>query len=122
MEWIADHLAILMFVVLTFIMFIGYPVAYVLGGVALGFGVLGMMFGTFHAAQFGALIPRIWGQAVENQVLLAVPMFIFMGTLLERSGVAEDLLKALQVLTRRVPGGLAMSVIIMGTIMAATTF
>jgi tripartite ATP-independent transporter DctM subunit len=121
MEWIADHLAVLMFLVLTFIMFIGYPVAYVLGGVALGFGVLGMMFGTFHAAQFGALIPRIWGQAVENQVLLAVPMFIFMGTLLERSGVAEDLLKALQVLTRRVPGGLAMSVIIMGTIMAATT-
>ena len=80
-----------------------------------------MLFGTFHAAQFGALITRIWGQAVENQVLLAVPMFIFMGTMLERSGVAEELLKALQVLTRRVPGGLAMSVVIMGTIMAATT-
>jgi len=121
MEWIADHLAIIMFFVLTFIMFVGYPVAYVLGGVALGFGLLGIAFGTFHAAQFGALIPRIWGQAVENQVLLAVPMFIFMGTMLERSGVAEDLLKALQVLTRRVPGGLAMSVVIMGTIMAATT-
>ncbi len=121
MEWIADHLAVIMFLVLTFIMFIGYPVAYVLGGVALGFGVLGILFGTFNVAQFGALIPRIWGQAVENQVLLAVPMFIFMGTLLERSGVAEDLLKALQVLTRRVPGGLAMSVVLMGTIMAATT-
>jgi tripartite ATP-independent transporter DctM subunit len=120
-EWIADHLAVIMFLVLTFIMFIGYPVAYVLGGVALGFGVLGIIFGTFHVAQFGALIPRIWGQAVENQVLLAIPMFIFMGTMLERSGVAEDLLKALQVLTRRVPGGLAMSVILMGTIMAATT-
>jgi tripartite ATP-independent transporter DctM subunit len=121
MEWIGSHLAIIMFLVLTFIMFIGYPVAYVLGGVALGFGVLGILFGTFNAAQFGALIPRIWGQAVENQVLLAVPMFIFMGTLLERSGVAEDLLKALQVLTRRIPGGLAMSVVLMGTIMAATT-
>jgi tripartite ATP-independent transporter DctM subunit len=121
MEWIADHLAVIMFLVLTFIMFIGYPVAYVLGGVALGFGVLGILFGTFNVAQFGALIPRIWGQAVENQVLLAVPMFIFMGTLLERSGVAEDLLKALQVLTRRIPGGLAMSVVLMGTIMAATT-
>jgi tripartite ATP-independent transporter DctM subunit len=121
MEWIADHLAVIMFFVLTVIMFIGYPVAYVLGGVALGFGVLGILLGTFSAAQFGALIPRIWGQAVENQVLLAVPMFIFMGTMLERSGVAENLLKALQVLTRRVPGGLAMSVVIMGTIMAATT-
>jgi tripartite ATP-independent transporter DctM subunit len=121
MEWIADHLAVIMFLVLTIIMFVGYPVAYVLGGVALGFGVLGILFGTFNVAQFGALIPRIWGQAVENQVLLAVPMFIFMGTMLERSGVAEELLKALQVLTRRVPGGLAMSVVIMGTIMAATT-
>src|SRR5919106_1324514 len=53
--------------------------------------------------------------------LVAVPMFIFMGTVLERSGVANDLLHALQVLTRRVPGGLAMSVTLMGTIMAATT-
>ena len=56
-----------------------------------------------------------------NPILVAVPMFIFMGTVLERSGVANDLLHALQVLTRRVPGGLAMSVTLMGTIMAATT-
>jgi tripartite ATP-independent transporter DctM subunit len=121
MEWIADHLAVIMFLVLTFIMFVGYPVAFVLGGVALAFGILGIVFGTFNAAQFAALIPRIWGQAVENQALLAIPMFIFMGTMLEKSGVAEDLLKALQVLTRRIPGGLAMSVTVMGTIMAATT-
>src|ERR687892_251252 len=121
MEWIADHLAILMFLVLTFIMFVGYPVAFVLGGVALAFGVLGIMLDVFRPAQFGSLIPRIWGQAVQNQVLIAVPMFVFMGTLLERSGVADELLKALQVITRRIPGGLAMSVTIMGTIMAATT-
>lgn len=121
MEWIADHLAILMFMVLTFIMFIGYPVAFVLGGVALAFGVLGIIFDVFRPAQFGSLIPRIWGQAVQNQVLIAVPMFVFMGTILEKSGVADELLKALQVLTRRIPGGLAMSVTLMGTIMAATT-
>jgi tripartite ATP-independent transporter DctM subunit len=121
MEWIADHLSILMFLVLTVIMFVGYPVAFVLGGVALGFGVLGMMFDVFRPAQFGSLIPRIWGQAVQNQVLIAVPMFVFMGTILEKSGVADELLKALQVLTRRIPGGLAMSVTLMGTIMAATT-
>jgi tripartite ATP-independent transporter DctM subunit len=121
MEWIADHLALLMFVVLTFIMFIGYPVAFVLGGVALGFGVLGMHFDLFRPAQLGSLIPRIWGQAVQNQVLIAVPMFVFMGTILEKSGVADELLKALQVLTRRVPGGLALSVTLMGAIMAATT-
>jgi len=121
MEWIADHLAVLMFVALTFIMFIGYPVAFVLGGVALGFAVLGMYFDLFRAAQLGSLIPRIWGQAVQNQVLIAVPMFVFMGTILEKSGVADELLKALQVLTRRVPGGLALSVTLMGAIMAATT-
>jgi tripartite ATP-independent transporter DctM subunit len=120
-EWIGDHLAVLMFLVLTFIMFIGYPVAFVLGGVALGFGVLGIIFDVFNVAQFQALIPRIYGQAVQNPVLIAVPMFVFMGTILERSGVADELLKALQVLTRRIPGGLAMSVTIMGTIMAATT-
>src|SRR5918995_1829299 len=121
MEWIGDHLSILMFLVLTFIMFVGYPVAFVLGGVALAFGVLGIMFDVFRPAQFGSLIPRIWGQAVQNQVLIAVPMFVFMGTILEKSGVADELLKALQVLTRRIPGGLAMSVTLMGTIMAATT-
>jgi tripartite ATP-independent transporter DctM subunit len=121
MDWFADHLSILMFLVLTFIMFVGFPVAFVLGGVALGFAVLGMFFDVFRPAQLGSLIPRIWGQAVQNQVLIAVPMFVFMGTILEKSGVADELLKALQVLTRRVPGGLAMSVTVMGTIMAATT-
>jgi len=121
MEWLVDHLAVLMFLVLTFIMFIGYPVAFVLGGVALAFGVIGIMFDVFRPAQFGSLIPRVWGQAVQNPVLIAIPMFVFMGTLLEKSGVADELLKALQVLTRRIPGGLAMSVTLMGTIMAATT-
>ena len=121
MEWIADHLAVLMFLVLTIIMFVGYPVAFVLGGVALAFGALGIVFDVFRPAQFGSLMPRIFGQAVQNPVLIAVPMFVFMGTILEKSGVADELLKALQVLTRRIPGGLAMSVTIMGTIMAATT-
>ncbi|MDP1748358.1 MAG: TRAP transporter large permease subunit [Reyranella sp.] len=121
MEWVGDHLSILMFLVLTVIMFVGYPVAFVLGGVALAFGVLGMMFDVFRPAQFGSLIPRIWGQAVQNQVLIAVPMFVFMGTILEKSGVADELLRALQVITRRIPGGLAMSVTLLGTIMAATT-
>ncbi|WP_119418393.1 TRAP transporter large permease [Desertibaculum subflavum] len=120
-DWLADHLSVVMFAALTFIMFCGYPVAYVLGGVGLGFGALGILLDVFQPVQFFNIIPRIWGQAVQNGVLIAVPMFIFMGTMLERSGVADELLKALQVLTRRIPGGLAMSVTIMGTIMAATT-
>jgi tripartite ATP-independent transporter DctM subunit len=120
-DWFADHLSVVMFAVLTFIMFCGYPVAFVLGGIGLGFGALGILFDVFQPVQFFNIIPRIWGQAVQNGVLIAVPMFIFMGTMLERSGVADELLKALQVLTRRIPGGLAMSVTLMGTIMAATT-
>jgi tripartite ATP-independent transporter DctM subunit len=121
MEWIADHLAIIMFVVLTFIMFCGYPVAFVLGAVGIIFGFLGVLTGVFNMVQFANLLPRIYGQAVENQVLVAVPMFIFMGTVLEKSGVAEELLKCLQVLFRRIPGGLAIAVTLLGTIMAATT-
>ncbi len=121
MDWIADHLSVIMFLVLTFIMFCGYPVAFVLGAIGIFFGFLGVMFGVFNMVQFANLLPRIYGQGVENQVLVAVPMFIFMGTLLEKSGVAEELLRCLQVIFRRVPGGLAIAVVLLGTIMAATT-
>jgi tripartite ATP-independent transporter DctM subunit len=120
-EWFADHLALIMFIVLTFIMFVGYPVAFVLGAIGIFFGWLGIYFGLFHPIQFANLLPRIYGTAVENQVLVAVPMFIFMGVILERSGVAEELLSCLQVLFRRIPGGLALAVVLLGTIMAATT-
>jgi tripartite ATP-independent transporter DctM subunit len=119
--WITDHLAIIMFLVLTFIMFVGYPVAFVLGAIGIIFGYLGVLLGVFNMVQFSNLLPRIYGQGVENQVLVAVPMFIFMGTVLEKSGVAEELLRCLQVLLRRVPGGLALAVVLLGTIMAATT-
>jgi len=121
MDWIADHLPVIMFLVLTFIMFCGYPIAFVLGAIGIAFGYLGVVFGVFSMVQFANLLPRIYGQAVENQVLVAVPTFIFMGTILEKSGVAEELLRCLQVILRRVPGGLALAVVLLGTIMAATT-
>lgn len=120
-DWIGDHLAVIMFLVLTFIMFCGYPIAFVLGAIGIAFGYLGILFGVFNIVQFANLLPRIYGQGVENQVLVAVPMFIFMGTILEKSGVAETLLHCLQVILRRVPGGLALAVVLLGTIMAATT-
>ena len=100
-EFIGDHLAVIMFMVLTIIMFVGYPIAFVLGAVGIVFGFLGILFDIFSPLQFANLLPRIYGQAVENQVLVAVPMFIFMGTVLEKSGVAEELLHCLQVLLRR---------------------
>jgi len=120
-EFIADHLAVVMFFGLIFFMFIGYPVAFLLGACGVFFGLLGVAEGMFNMVQFANLLPRIYGQAVSNQVLVAIPMFIFMGTMLEKSRVAEDLLFTLQVLLRRVPGGLAISVTVLGTVMAATT-
>ncbi len=116
-----DYLPLFMFAALGGLLFSGYPVAFVLGGVGLTFGFVGMYFEVFDFIQFFNLAPRIWGGIAENLVLTAIPMFIFMGTMLERSGVASDLLHCLQVLLRRVPGGLAMAVTLMGTIMAATT-
>ena len=114
-------LPIFMFLALAILLFSGFPVAFVLGGVGLGFGFIGLHFEVFSFIEFFNIISRIWGSVCENLLLVAVPMFIFMGTMLERSGVANDLLNCLQVLLRRVPGGLALSVTIMGTIMAATT-
>jgi tripartite ATP-independent transporter DctM subunit len=121
MDWLTDHLAVIMFVALVFIMFLGYPVAFLLGAIGIGFGFLGVGLGVFGLGQFATLLPRIFGQAVQNPVLVAVPMFIFMGTMLERSGIAEDLLHILQLMLRRIPGGLAVAVTALGTIMAATT-
>jgi tripartite ATP-independent transporter DctM subunit len=121
MAWIGQHLALFLFLTLIVALFCGFPVAFVLGGMAIFFGVIGIAFDVFQPMQFFNLLPRIWGGIAANPILVAVPMFIFMGTVLERSGVANDLLHALQVITRRIPGGLAMSVTLMGTIMAATT-
>ena len=121
MTWLVDHLAVVMFLALVFVMFLGYPVAFLLGAIGIFFGFLGILAETFNMNQFANLLPRIFGQAVQNPVLVAIPMFIFMGTMLEKSGVAETLLHILQLMLRRVPGGLAIAVTILGTIMAATT-
>jgi TRAP-type mannitol/chloroaromatic compound transport system permease large subunit len=80
-----------------------------------------MALGEFHFIQFSSVPSRVFGGIMENLILTAVPMFILMGTMLERSGIARDLLNCLQVLLRAVPGGLALAVTIMGTILAATT-
>ena len=120
-DWLINHLAVVMFFALVAIMFLGYPVALLIGAIGIGFGFLGMLFDIYSMTQFANLLPRIYGQAVQNQVLVAIPMFVFMGTMLEKSGVAEDLLRILQLMLRRVPGGLAIAVTLLGTIMAATT-
>ncbi len=118
---VAEVLPVLMFLALALLIFSGYPVAFVLAGVGLLFGVFGMMLGTFHAIEYYNILLRIWGGAASNLLLVAIPMFVFMGIMLERSGVAEDLLDTMQVLLGRIRGGLAMAVTVMGTVLAATT-
>ncbi|WP_244273860.1 TRAP transporter large permease [Stappia indica] len=106
---------------LVLILFSGFPVAFCLAGVGLAFAALGAAFDMFYPMQLFLIVSRIWGSIAENLVLVAIPMFIFMGIMLEKSGVARHLLEILSVLMRRVPGGLALAVVLMGTIMAATT-
>jgi tripartite ATP-independent transporter DctM subunit len=118
---LVDSLPMFMFAGLALFLFTGFPVAFVLGGLALAFGFIGIAASVFNFVEFYNIVPRIWGGIAENLILVAIPMFIFMGTLLERAGIAAELLRCLDALLRRVPGGLALSVIAMGTILAATT-
>jgi tripartite ATP-independent transporter DctM subunit len=118
---VQETLPLLMFLTLGVLLFSGYPVAFILGGLALIFGTIGFFLGSFKLVQFFNFVPRIWGQAAENLVLVAIPTFIFMGVMMERSGIAQDLLYCVQVLLKRVPGALALGVTIMGTILAAMT-
>jgi tripartite ATP-independent transporter DctM subunit len=115
------YLPIVMFLTLGVLLFSGYPVAFILGGLALLFGLIGFFLGSFRLVEFFNFVPRIWGQAAENLVLVAVPTFIFMGVMMERSGIAQDLLYCVQLILKRVPGALALGVTIMGTILAAMT-
>ena len=104
-----------MFLSLMFMLMLGYPVAFTLGAIALLFGGVFLGFDFFH------LLPlRIWG-VMTNFTLLAVPLFIFMGIVLDKSGLAEDLLETMGLLFGRLRGGLAVSVVIVGGLLAATT-
>jgi tripartite ATP-independent transporter DctM subunit len=98
----------------------GFPVAFTLAGVALVFALFGIMTGIFDPAFLGAFPSRIFG-IMSNQTLIAVPVFVFMGVMLERSKLADQLLQSLAQLMRKVPGGLGLAVMIVGTLMAAST-
>jgi len=106
---------IAMFVMLMVMLLIGYPVAFTLGAVALFFGSI------FLGLDFFNLLPlQIWGM-MTNFTLLAVPLFIFMGVTLDKSGLAKDLLETMGLLFGKIRGGLAVSVVVVGALLAATT-
>ena len=114
----AETLAVLMVVAMIVALMAGYPVALTLAGVSLAFAVLGDLTGAMSFAILGALPQRIFG-VMTNEVLLAIPLFIFMGVMLERSRIAEDLLETMGRMFGGVRGGLAYSVVIVGTLLAA---
>ena len=115
-----ETLGPLMFVVLFLLIFVGYPVAFSLGGTALAFAVIGVAGGEFEWELIRAFPERVFG-IMDNQILLAVPFFIFMGTMLQRSRLAEDLLRTIGLLFGPVRGGLALAVVLVGTLLAAAT-
>jgi tripartite ATP-independent transporter DctM subunit len=109
-----------MFVVVCGILLLGFPVALTLGGTALGFAALGIVMGHFDASYLTALTGRIFG-TMSNETLVAVPLFILMGVVLERAKIAEDLLANLAGMFGARPGGLGLAVIIVGALLAAST-
>ena len=121
MEVLTEALPALMFASLVLGMFSGLPVAVVIGGVTVIFAMLAISLGEMRLVQITLLPNRIFGGSIENIVLIAAPLFIFMGVVLEKSRLAEDLLITLQKLLRVLPGGLALAVTAMGTILAAST-
>ncbi|MAK54674.1 MAG: C4-dicarboxylate ABC transporter [Pusillimonas sp.] len=120
MEFLIANMAPVMFATLIFFLLLGFPVAFTLAGHGLLFGLLGVELGLFQPAFFQALPQRIFG-IIANDTLLAIPFFTFMGLILERSGMAEDLLETIGQLFGPLRGGLAIAVIVVGALLGATT-
>ena len=116
----AGWMALALFLGIGVALMAGFPVAFTLAGVALIFAGLGALLGAFDPVFLEALPNRLFG-IMTNETLIAVPVFVFMGVMLERSKLAEQLLQSLAVLMRRVPGGLGVAVMVVGALMAAST-
>ena len=113
-------LPLAMFVVLLGLLMLGFPVAFTIAGTALLFGLIGVCLDIFRFSDFIFIPARIHG-IVQNVTLIAVPLFVFMGTMLEGSGLAKELLETIQILLRRFKGGLAIAVVLVGMLLAAST-
>jgi len=118
--FLVANMAPLMFATLVVFLLLGYPVAFALAALGLSFGFIGVELGLLTPALYQALPERIFG-IMSNDTLLAVPFFTFMGLILERSGMAEDLLDTIGQLFGPIRGGLAYAVIFVGALLAATT-
>ncbi len=120
MTWIVEHLAPLMFAGMILFMLIGYPAAFSLAATGLFFGFLGIEFGLIRPDFLGNLTYQLFG-IISNDLLLAIPFFTFMGAILERCGLAEDLLDSFGQLFGPIRGGLSYAVIFVGAVLGAIT-
>ncbi|WP_300554696.1 TRAP transporter large permease subunit [Maricaulis sp.] len=123
MAMMIEFLPFLMFIAAFAALLRGYPVAFTLAGVALAFALIGMAINAFDPIHFRAFPQRIYGNLMEmdRQILVAVPLFVFMGVMLEKSKVAEELLEAMGALFGSLRGGLGISVVVVGALLAAST-
>jgi tripartite ATP-independent transporter DctM subunit len=123
MAMLIEFLPFLMFIAAFAALLRGYPVAFTLAGVALAFALIGMAINAFDPIHFRAVPQRIYGNLMEmdRQILVAVPLFVFMGVMLEKSKVAEELLEAMGALFGSLRGGLGISVVVVGALLAAST-
>ena len=119
-EFLMQSMGPLMFASLVIFLLLGYPVAFSLAANGIFFGLIGIKLGLLSPSLLQALPERVWG-VMSNDTLLAVPFFTFMGLILERSGMAEDLLDTVGQLFGPIRGGLAFAVIFVGALLAATT-
>ena len=117
---LGEVVSLIMFATACAVLLLGYPVAFTLGGVALIFAFVGVGLGIFDLRLLGALASRYFG-VMTNELLVAVPLFVFMGVMLERSRVAEQLLETMGLMFGRLRGGLGLSVIFVGMLLAAST-
>ncbi len=115
-----EYMALVMFAVACVVLMLGYPVAFTLGGVALAFAWFGDQAGAFDLSLLQAVPSRLYG-LLTNQTLLAVPLFVFMGNLLQRSQLAESLLETMAEVFKQLRGGLGVSVAVVGMLLAAST-
>ncbi|GMR02787.1 MAG: TRAP transporter large permease subunit [Acidimicrobiia bacterium] len=113
-------LAVIMFVLFLLLLLSGYPVAFSFAGTAVVFTVLGLVLGIIDSS-FLRLLPNRWFGSMSDFTLLAIIFFVFMGAIFERSGLAEELLTTIAMILGRVPGGLGLTVIFVGTLLAAAT-
>lgn len=117
---LGEGLSLVMFATACVVLLLGYPVAFTLGGVALAFAFIGVALGIFDLRLLGGLASRYFG-VMTNELFVAVPLFVFMGVMLERSKIAEQLLETMGFMFGKLRGGLGLSVVFVGMLLAAST-